>query len=332
MTTSLRFMPRPVTGPFARYVLAIALFAGALGLRYVFDGHLPPGFPYVTFFPAVIVATFFAGRGPGIVCAALSGLAAWYFFIPPFGEFSISGPVIVALLFYLFVVGVDIALIDGLQARHARLIESQRRVEQLAEHQSLLFKELQHRVANNLASVSSMLRLNRREIARDPALALDVIDRADARIAQMGRIHRQLYDPLTARLGVEGHLAQVVEDTREVAGSETTRVKLAVDPVNIETGRLLTLSLLISELLTNSFKHAFGPGQAGEIRITLREDSAETLVLTVADNGRGMSQAGAVKSRGLGTAIAKGLVNQLGGTIEVVSDGGVRTTVRFPAG
>lgn len=107
---------------------------------------------------------------------------------------------------------------------------------------------------------------------------------------------------------------------------------LAVDPVNIETGRLLTLSLLISELLTNSFKHAFRPGQAGEIRITLREDSAETLVLTVADNGRGMGQAVAGKSRGLGTAIAKGLVNQLGGTIDVVSDGGVRTTVRFPAG
>jgi two-component sensor histidine kinase len=332
MTSSLRFIPKPVTGPFLRYALAIALFAGALGLRHAFDGHLPPGFPYVTFFPAVIIATFFAGRGPGIVSAALSGLAAWYFFIPPFGAFSISGPVVVALLFYLFVVGVDIALIDGLQARHVRLIESQRRVEQLADHQALLFKELQHRVANNLASVSSMLRLNRREIERDPAVALDVIDRADARIAQMGRIHRQLYDPLTARLGVAGHLAQVVDDTRDVAGSGSTKVHLAIDPVGIETGRLLTLSLLISELLTNSFKHAFAPGTPGEIRISLREDAPDQLILTVSDNGRGMGEPLAGRARGLGTAITKGLVSQLDGRIEVVSDGGVCTTVRFPAG
>ena len=57
---------------------AVAATGAALLLRMVLDPVLPPGFPYLTFFPAVVLTAFFFGLRPGIICAVLSGLAAWY--------------------------------------------------------------------------------------------------------------------------------------------------------------------------------------------------------------------------------------------------------------
>jgi K+-sensing histidine kinase KdpD len=69
---------RPLLGT----VVMLGIVAGALALRMVTDPLLPPGFPYVTFFPAVIVTSFLFGVRLGVVSAALCGLIAWYFFIP----------------------------------------------------------------------------------------------------------------------------------------------------------------------------------------------------------------------------------------------------------
>lgn len=314
-------------GAAARYALGLALFVLALAVRWVADALFPPGFPFLTFFPAVIVATFVAGRGPGIACAVLSGLAAWYVFVPPVFSFTVTPQVATAMLFYTGVVAVDIFLIDGLTRRQRQLEDSEARLADMAAHQALLFKELQHRVANNLASVSSMLRLQRRQIERDPALALPLIDRADERIEMMGRVHRQLYDPAAQSRPLADILAHAVNQAQEMADAPDVRVTLAVDELRLEVGRLLPLVLLITELLANSFKHAFAPGQAGIIDVRLERAEPGTLCLTVADNGRGLRgndapvdhgpQAGPRARRGLGTAIIAGLVAQLGGSHRV---------------
>ncbi|MBB3358595.1 MULTISPECIES: sensor histidine kinase [unclassified Novosphingobium] len=330
--------------PATRYTVGVLLFVLALSLRWVADDLFPPGFPFLTFFPAVIIATFIAGRGPGMVCAILSGLAAWYFFVPPEFSFAINTQVATAMLFYTGVVAVDIVLIDGLTRRQRQLEESEARLAEMAANQALLFKELQHRVANNLASVASMLRLQRRQIERNPALALPLIDRADQRIEMMGRVHRQLYDPAVQTKPISEILASAVNLAREMADADAVDVDVVTEDVRLEVGRLLPLVLLLTELLANSFKHAFAPGQPGRIDVRLERVDDARLCLTVADNGRGMPAAdpadhipGGVRTRrGLGTAIIAGLVAQLGGSHRVRSgtDGaanpGVTTVVLFP--
>ncbi len=72
--------------PYFAYGFALIAFLLALVLRWMADHALPPGFPFLTFFPAVILTTFFAGLWPGILVAVLSTLAAWYFFVPPEGS------------------------------------------------------------------------------------------------------------------------------------------------------------------------------------------------------------------------------------------------------
>ena len=64
------------------YGLAVVAFFAAFLLRYALDKALPPGLPFVTFFPAVLLTAFVAGLGPGLLVALASGISAWFFFLP----------------------------------------------------------------------------------------------------------------------------------------------------------------------------------------------------------------------------------------------------------
>lgn len=98
----------------ARYTLGLALFALALSARFSLDGILPErSFPFLTFFLAVILAAYLAGFGPGLLTAVLSVVAAWYFFIPPVGNFAgLSTPDTVALVFFSAILFFDCVVID----------------------------------------------------------------------------------------------------------------------------------------------------------------------------------------------------------------------------
>lgn len=322
---------QPIRGTVPRYAAGIALFIAGSAVRFAADHLLPPGFPFLTFFPAVILATFLAGRGPGIVCGVLSGLAAWYFFVPPLYSFGVNSGVATAMLFYAFVVAVDIMLIDGLVHRQRQLEDNEIRLTLAAERERLLFKELQHRVANNLATVAAMLRLQRRQIAADPHTAVDAIDRANARIELMGEIHRQLYDPVSLNLPLSQQIRRAAEHARVVGSADHVQLYIDVADARLEVGRLMTLVLLITELLGNSFKHAFDGHSAPAVRVTIERAGEGRLRLIVADNGVGLPEATQPPQprRGLGTAIIQGFVTQLGGKMKVENLGGVTTVVEF---
>ena len=278
-----RTLTKPVRNRLAGYLLAIALSALAVIVRFASDRLLPPGFPFLTFFPAVILTAFLAGRGPAVLSAALSLLAAWYFFIEPLGSFTLNAPVATALAFFATVLLVDILLIHGLQQRQEKLVESQRELAAMAEQRTLLFKELQHRVANNLASISAMLRLQRRQIERDPAVALGVLGSADARIELMGRVHRQLYDPAAHGLSLPDQIAKVVQQAQDVAGATDVTIFVEAVDARIAVDRLMTLMLLITEVLNNSMSHAFDEGQPGEVVLRLERVAGKRLCLTISD-------------------------------------------------
>jgi len=78
-------------GGYWGFGLAVAAFLLAFGIRFGLNDWLPPAtVPFLFFVLAVIVTAFFAGLWPGVLCAALSGLAAWYFFLAPPHPLSFS--------------------------------------------------------------------------------------------------------------------------------------------------------------------------------------------------------------------------------------------------
>jgi len=327
----LAMLPRRLAArPMIGYAIAIASFLIGLTTRAWFEHLLPPGFPYLTFFPAVIVTTFVAGMRPGLLCALLSGLAAWYFFIPPRGGFGLNAEIALALGLYAFVVAVDILLIHSLQHIASRLIALQARSVELYGAQRTMFQELQHRIANNMMFVSSVLHLQRRRVARDPDQAIDALDQASHRLELLSRIHRRLYDPVSAGRSLEEHLAAICEDLRQATGHQHVRFVYDMVPAQMDLARLVTLSLLVTEIVTNSLKHAFAGRDAGTIRLTLQPEGSTGLRLTIADDGVGWpADFDPRTSTGLGNRIIESLASQLGGSLGFDGRDGAATTLLF---
>ena len=316
-------------------LVAVAVAALSTGLRVVLDPVLPPGFPFLTFFPAVILTTFFLGLRPGIVCAVLSGLAAWYFFIDPVNTFVLNGPTALTLVFYAFIVSVDIALIHLMRMAGARLAAERAVTADLYEQQRTMFQELQHRVANNMQFVAALLALQKRKIADDPQAAGQAFDEAQARLETIARIHRRLYDPGRIDQPVGQYLQELCADLLEATGARNIVCFVDVPPLRFDLARLTTLSLLVVEIVTNALKHAFGEGERGTITIRL-EQMEEGLqpsmaALTIADDGPGIPAGfDPATSRSLGFRIVQGLAGQLDGTLTYANEGGTVVRLVFP--
>jgi K+-sensing histidine kinase KdpD len=103
-------LPLARNRPVHAWIATLAIIVTAWLLRMVTNPLLPSGFPYVTFFPAVIVISFLFGVRLGSVAALVCGLLAWYFFIPPVGSLALTNGAGFALAFYIFVVATDLAL------------------------------------------------------------------------------------------------------------------------------------------------------------------------------------------------------------------------------
>ena len=267
--------------PAARYALAVLVAGLSFLLRLSLDGFFPPGFPYVTFFPAVVVCAYFLGLRPAILCATLCGLAAWYFFIPPARVFNFDFPVLLALGFYVFVVAVDIFFIDGMRGALDQLRTERERYRDLAESRDLLYRELHHRVSNNLQVAGALLRLQGQGVM--DADARQVLDQAGARIEVIAQIQRELHnavgEPVPFRVFAETLLASA-------AAAAGARVSLSIEggdePLHPDQATPVTLVML--ESFNNALEHGFGEGGEGQVRVSL-EQSGLTHRLSVCNDG-----------------------------------------------
>lgn len=317
-------------GHWSGYGLALATFVAALLIRLALHDGLPPGYPFLTFFPAVIMTAFFGGVRPGILCAILSGLAAWYLFIPPHDSLALSGQTALALAFYVFNVTIPIALIHAMNIAAERFRAERAVSAGLLEQQRTMFQELQHRVANNMAFVASLLALSRRRAAGDPTQAMRALEEAQTRVETMSRIHRRLYDPASVNLPVGQYFQELCTDLLDATGAKNIVCLVDVPAVTLDIKRLVTLSLLLAEVVTNSLKHAFDEGQTGTIAINLERLDADRFALTIKDNGRGIpADYDPKKSKSLGLRIIQSLTAQLGGEVTFAGEKGVGTTTRL---
>lgn len=142
-------------GPLAGLVGTLAIFGLAWAARVLVNDALPSGFPYVTFFPAIILTAFLFGVRFGSLSALLCGLVAWYYFIPPFRSFSLEGAE-VALGLYVFVVATDLLLIHGLQAANRQLREERQISLDLAAAKEAAVEELQERAGELRQAVDAL--------------------------------------------------------------------------------------------------------------------------------------------------------------------------------
>lgn len=324
----LRRLPLLADQPLTGIAIAVVLVALAFALRWVLGEGLPPGFPYLTFFPAVILSAFLFGLRPGLVAAILALPLAWFFFISP-GRFSFAPAHLLAVGFYLFIVTIDLTIIHAMQRAGNRLRIEQKRSQQLAETRALLFQELQHRVSNNLQVVAALLTLQRREVA--DAGAREALDEASRRLALIGRSQRQLYDPDGGQAPARLFLEQIGRDAMEASGRDCVLTVEAGDE-RFAPDAAVPVALIVAEAIANAIEHGFKSQAACRIDITLRRDAVGDGLLTIADNGAGLPDGFVLAgTTSLGLKIALTLARQIGGRFELAGGNGTTARLEMPA-
>ena len=196
-----------------------------------------------------------------------------------------------------------------------------------------LLKEVHHRVKNNLQVITSLLRLQAGQHGNPTTR--EVLEDMQGRIRSMAVLHETLYrSGNLARVDLSAYLEticnQLLRTTGRPAGSKI-QLQFALSPLQIEADQALPCGLLVNELVSNCFKHAFSDGRSGEVRVSLHPLS-EGLQhrLTVADNGVGLPAGFDVaKLKSLGLHLASDLSEQLGGALEIGPGPGAMFAVTF---
>lgn len=311
-TGLLARLPLLANRPLIGHGVAVLLTLLALVLREGLRDVLPPGFPYLTFFPAVIVSAFFFGLWPGVTASVLSGLASWYFFIPPENSFALGYASAVALAFFVFIVTVDISLVHWMQGANKALLEERQRSLELAENRTLLFQELQHRVGNNLQMVGSLIALQKRRVEDEQARAL--LDDAANRVAAIGRVQRSLYRPHGEQLGLRDFVDQVCRDAIASLGREDIAYRIGGDALaRLHPDKAIPTALVITEALNNAVEHGFGTERGGVIELAVQVEPSR-VAITIEDDGAGLPEGFDLdNSNSLGLRLSTTLARSMGG-------------------
>ncbi|TGL56721.1 PAS domain S-box protein [Leptospira ognonensis] len=199
---------------------------------------------------------------------------------------------------------------------------------QLTEKEILL-KEVHHRIKNNLASVEGLLTLQSEETEiEEVKLALR---ESISRIQSI----RLLYEKLLAGrdyqdIAIKDYLNSLLDSILLVfAGGKTVSIERRIDDFSLNSKKAITLGIIVNELITNIFNHAFTEKDHGNIRIDLVKDE-NRITFSIKDDGTGIvPKEVPSKSTGFGQLVIKMLAEQLKGTFRVENDFGTRSILKF---
>lgn len=238
----------------------------------------------------------------------------------------------------LFVESVTAALTQEELKREKERAERETRAAK--ERAELLLAEVNHRVANSLALVAALARMQAGTVADESSKRL--LQDMQMRIHAISNIHRRLYTSQDVRfVEMDAYVASLAQDLNAAITADARRTQIRLDiegDLQVPTDKAVSIGVLITELVTNAYKYAYPDDGAGEIRVALRriddgagdrEHSGDVsdearLRLTVEDDGIGWTGSGDVQGTGMGSRVIKAMATNL--KSEVVYDPSHRGT------
>jgi two-component sensor histidine kinase len=226
-----------------------------------------------------------------------------------------------------FAMSIAIVFASTLEARQRRAIQYQLK-EELKEKE-ILIKEIHHRVKNNLAVVSSLMSLQANKSKDEFHRSL--FNESRNKINAISDLHSNVYQRESiSSLSMFDYLSELINNLREFYSNTNENIQIIADieQISIPMNKALPLALIINELVTNSFKHAFKNSSRGNIKVKMKSFGND-LKLTVTDNGTGF-ETDAKASTSLGLEIIKDLVEQLNGISMFKKSDGMHFEMSFP--
>jgi PAS domain S-box-containing protein len=199
----------------------------------------------------------------------------------------------------------------------------------LAEKETLL-KEVYHRVKNNLQVITSLFELQGHQV-QDPR-AQEVLDDGVGRVRTMALVHECLYRSKDLEaVAMRGYVEDLVAQVLTSFGGMRARVQVGLEIADLTLGieTALPAGLILNELISNAFRHAFPDGRSGTLRVALTRER-DAARLTVSDDGVGLPEGLEVeRARSLGLELVMALTRQLGGRLAVERGAGTRFVIDF---
>jgi PAS domain S-box-containing protein len=201
----------------------------------------------------------------------------------------------------------------------------------LAE-KDLLLRELQHRIKNNMAVISSLLSLEMRSTSNPETVR--VFSEARGRIKSM----TQIYDTLSRSDNLKSvdfreYIQSLVKELFK-SYNVHSRVKLdiQVDDVHIDLKKAIPCGLIMNELISNALKYAFPKGRPGKVGIVLQKKGRNQVEMIVRDDGVGFTIPFNRKNpKTMGLRIVWMMVDQIDGHLSVIKGKGTGFRITFPA-
>jgi two-component system, sensor histidine kinase PdtaS len=202
----------------------------------------------------------------------------------------------------------------------------------LVSDKEWLLKEVHHRVKNNLQIIMSLL--NSQSVYIDDDAALTAINDSQRRVQAISLIHQKLYQSEnTSSIDMPQYIDELLGYLKD--SFDTSRgivFEPDIEPLKLDVVKAIPLGLIINEAIVNAIKYAFPARQKGIVRIRLKHDDHDHLLLNIADNGIGLpSDIEVSRKNSLGFSLMQGLAKQLDGTFNVESNNGLHISIRFSA-
>ena len=226
----------------------------------------------------------------------------------------------------------EITAVTGITKSITEQKQAEDQLKTALKEKEVLLREIHHRVKNNLQVVSSLLNMQARTAKNKEAI--DVLAESRNRINAMALIHSQLYEnsDLSA-IHMKGFVDKLLGQILQSYPVQDTKISSIVHVVDypLPISIAVPLGLIVNELLSNAFKHAFVNRKEGEIVVVLRAAAEGLVSLTVSDDGVGLPERFDFKtSETLGLHVVKILVEeQLDGNLEVIRDNGTTFKIEF---
>jgi two-component system, sensor histidine kinase PdtaS len=268
----------------------------------------------------------------GSLLALVSGAGAWGIFAATHADLGWSLSVLVAGVYLIVIGALQWLLLDRFSVAYRKAADERDEALRLSAERETMLAETQHRIGNNLAAISAMLRIQGRQL--DDGVARRAIEGAAGRIRIVGELNRMLNRLTSDHAPIDdAFVGDLVANCIAAAGAEDrVRYDTSIDPIDLPRRNFLLVALILNECVNNALEHGF-PDRGGTIVIYLEAsyDGRGKHRLTIADDGVGPpAEFDSTGAQSAGLVFVNSFALQIGGSFRLESGGrGARSVLIF---
>ena len=221
------------------------------------------------------------------------------------------------IIFLLMVLTALFLFIKRLLKNQKRITKQKKQIQHSLEEKEILLKEVHHRVKNNLQIIASILELQNAKL--DNKELNDILEQGQNRIQSMALIHQQLYQSKNlSDVAIEKYLKTLINHIAILNNNSNIKFNIKANHLKFNINTAIPLGLIINELITNIYKHAFKNNDKGEVFIEIKQKKEHLYELIFKDTGKGFPEDFDFNTTdSLGLKLIKILTQQLKGTVTI---------------